>query len=250
MAELNAWCARQGMNFPRLAAYILARSLSEGVDFSAYWRTLNGLCAATPPPLEQHPRAFREGYGLVKGAFLRAGHMGGAGVGAFFDLAFTPATYARLMGTLRLNSFSVPCPMLPEGAAAAPAAAASPSAAAAAEPLAAAQGGCCAGTEAPACDTDGGSSSCGESAAAMGDAPGGTAIYALASLANHNCEPSADVVLAPGGALALRARRDMAAGEAVTITYLDSSLPFAFRSRRLELGYGFVCKCERCTLRL
>lgn len=263
MGALNAWCAREGMNFPRMAAYALAQSLSPGRDFDAYWRAINGLCFATPPPLAEHPRAFREGYGLVRGALAGGGRVGGAGMATLFDLVFTPTTYARLMGTLRLNSFSVPCPILPlgqgsaggaaggagAGAAlgAAPGAAMGAAAAGAPEPLAALDGsGCCSGES--ECDTGSSASAspCAESAAALGDAPGGTALYSLASMANHDCEPSADVVLTRGGALALRARRALRAGEEVTITYLDSSLPAAVRRNRLLRGYGFECKCQRC----
>ena len=247
MGALNAWCAREGMNFPRLAAYALARSLSGERDFDAYWRAVHGLAYATPPPLAEHPRAFREGYSLVKGAVLGAGKVGGAGVATLFELVFTPATYARLMGTLRLNSFSVPCPLLPPGAAPPAPVPAPPPALPPPPPPQQQQAddaGCCSGEA--ACDDSAAGSSCGESAAAFGDAPGGTALYALASLANHACEPSADVVMAVGGSLALRARRELAAGEEVTITYLDSSLPGAVRRNRLLRGYGFECKCQRC----
>jgi SET domain-containing protein len=84
----------------------------------------------------------------------------------------------------------------------------------------------------------------------MGDAPGGTAIYFLASFANHSCEPNCDVCIAPGGALALRARRSIAALEPLTITYLDSSLPVEFRRKKLLMGYGFDCNCELCEQQL
>lgn len=235
MAALNAWCAKEGMNFPRMAAYTLARSLSGGRDFAGFWKGVNGLCYATPPPLEEHPRAYREGYQLVRQALLEAGALKGEGVESFFKLVFNQVTYARLMGTLRLNSFSVPCPM---GVAVEAVAAPVP---AAVEP--ACEPSSC-GTSDSACSTSSGG--CGESAAALGEAPGGTALYRLASLANHCCEPSADVVIARGGALALRARTPLQAGQEVTITYLDSSLPYAFRARRLQLGYGFTCKCARC----
>ena len=245
MGELNAWCAREGMNFPRLAAYALARSLSGERDFDAYWRAIHGLAYATPPPLAEHPRAFREGYALVKGAVLGAGKVGGAGAATLFDLVFTPATYARLMGTLRLNSISVPCPLLPPGAAPPPPPPPPQPQQQQQQQQASDDAGCCSG-EASCGDAGAGASSCGESAAAFGDAPGGTALYRLASLANHACEPSADVVMAVGGALALRARRALGAGEEVTITYLDSSLPGAVRRNRLLRGYGFECKCQRC----
>jgi len=250
--ELDAWCAERRMNFPRAASQALGRSLSAGADFGAFWGAIYALAYATPPPDEQLPRAHVEGYAQVKSAVLRAGKLGGEGAGAFFDAAFSLRAYARLMGALRLNTFSVPCPL----------------GAAAGEVLGGAGGerdggdggGCGAGGEdagacasggggaASGCATSGGGGGggCGETAPALGDAPGGTALYALASLAQHECEPSCDVVLAVGGALALRARRDIPAGGGVTITYLDSSLPRQLRQRKLMGGYGFECRCAMC----
>ncbi|MEI8327013.1 MAG: SET domain-containing methyltransferase [Betaproteobacteria bacterium] len=110
-------------------------------------------------------------------------------------------------------------------------------------------GGCApaAGADAAGCGPGGG---CGETPASLGDAPGGTALYELASLANHDCDPNADVVIARGGALELRARRDVAAGEPLTVTYLDSSLHVALRRRKLLLGYGFSCECALCRAQL
>lgn len=247
MGELNAWCNDKGMNFPRIAAYTLARSLSGGADFAAYWGRVNALCYATPPPPDELPRAHKESYALVKGAFFAAGKLGGAGVGDFFNLVFNVGTYARFMGTLRLNSFSVECPIVGAGNRHTPLTLQPLGR----EPQQASSGGECCSAEA-SCSGDIGpaASSCGESAASLGDAPGGTALYELASLANHNCEPNADVVIARGGSLALRARCPVTPGQEITITYLDSSLPFAFRSKRLHAGYGFVCKCKRCAAKL
>ena len=42
----------------------------------------------------------------------------------------------------------------------------------------------------------------------------------------------------------------MDAGDAVTITYLDSSLPVDLRQRKLQQGYGFACKCALCEAQL
>jgi len=44
----------------------------------------------------------------------------------------------------------------------------------------------------------------------------------------------------------LVARRPIAAGEELSITYMDSSRPFAERRARLLHGYGFECACAKC----
>lgn len=259
--ELDAWCAERRMNFPRAAAQALGRSLAAGADFDAFWAAVYALSYATPPPEAQLPRPIVEGYAQVKAAVLRAGKLGGDGVGAFFDSAFSLRAYARLAGALRLNSFSVPCPLGGGGGGEVLGGAGGDrdggeatracdgGAEGGAAGAGAAEGACRGAAGAPAagggCGSGEGAGACGDSAPALGDAPGGTALYALASLAQHECEPSCDVVLAAGGALALRARRDIPAGGAVTITYLDSSLPLEPRRRKL-LQYGFECRCSMC----
>lgn len=238
---LDAWCAESGHNFPRVAANALARSFTGGRNFEEYWRTFNSLAYATPPEPDALPRAHVEGYAHVRGAFMKAGKLSGAGVAAFFDTVFNLRAYARLMGTLRLNAFSVVVNRMDESSAIRPSTETAK--------LSTAQiltqsssSGCCDSTSDDCTST----SSCTESPSALGDAPGGTAVYEAASLANHECEPSCDVVIAAGGALALRARRNIANGDALTITYLDSSLPVDLRRRKLLLGYGFDCECEMC----
>ena len=44
------------------------------------------------------------------------------------------------------------------------------------------------------------------------------------------------------------ARRDIPAGEQLTITYIDSSLPTAERQDLLDKGYGFQCNCFMCVM--
>ncbi len=51
---------------------------------------------------------------------------------------------------------------------------------------------------------------------------------------------------AAAGTLQLRAARDIAAGEPLTVAYLDVDLPAALRQERLAFGYGFACSCQRC----
>ena len=54
-------------------------------------------------------------------------------------------------------------------------------------------------------------------------------------------------VLNPDSAqLVLVARRAIAAGEEVTISYVDEDAPTAERQRGLA-SYGFRCECRRCT---
>ena len=75
----------------------------------------------------------------------------------------------------------------------------------------------------------------------------GTAAYALPSLANHECDPNCDAVWRHGDAtLALTARREIAAGEEVLITYIDSSVPVTQRREELRFAYGFECACAAC----
>jgi hypothetical protein len=53
--------------------------------------------------------------------------------------------------------------------------------------------------------------------------------------------------MAPGAHLSLRARRAIAAGEELTIAYVDDAgLSPERRRAALRHGYGFECACERC----
>jgi SET and MYND domain-containing protein len=75
----------------------------------------------------------------------------------------------------------------------------------------------------------------------------GTAAYLLPSLANHECDPALHAAWAGGDAtLTLTARRDIAAGEEVRITYIDSGAGVAERREQLRFAYGFVCGCAAC----
>jgi hypothetical protein len=47
-------------------------------------------------------------------------------------------------------------------------------------------------------------------------------------------------------AMTLRARRDVAQGEELHITYIDADAVVGMRQRELEWGYGFLCRCPRC----
>jgi hypothetical protein len=291
---LDQWCAEMGLNHPRAAAAAVARSLSSSsVDFGAFWADVNRLASVAMPPRDGDlPRSWQAGYRLVREAL--SANMRGEGAGAFFEHAFNLRAYGRLMGTLGLNAFSVPCPL--DGPAA-PAQASSSSsggrggggggggsqllAARAVDPNSSVPGaaaggggeagGCCStdahpqpaslssscGSDPSSCSTPGGGGGGGEDfLRASWEAPGATALYAVASFLNHACEPTLDVSFGPGGRLTLRARRDLrrsvasaagvVVGDELTITYLDSSLPLKERRARLRAAYGFDCACDMC----
>ena len=73
-------------------------------------------------------------------------------------------------------------------------------------------------------------------------------VFPTISLCNHSCSPNAAVSPAKG---LLSSLAPVAAGEGITISYLDEPLMLAPRAKRrafLEDRWGFVCLCERCTL--
>ena len=75
-------------------------------------------------------------------------------------------------------------------------------------------------------------------------------LYVLHSHLNHNCDPNVSVRhLDQRTALSritVIARRDIAAGEELLVTYVDPELPLEQRRRGLmEWGFG-KCACERC----
>lgn len=76
----------------------------------------------------------------------------------------------------------------------------------------------------------------------------GTAVYILPSLANHSCEPALDAVWRRGDStLSFVCRRDVAAGEELTISYIDNSEALHTRREALRFAYGFTCVCPACT---
>ena len=87
-------------------------------------------------------------------------------------------------------------------------------------------------------------------AAVTGSSALGSALFGLPSLANHSCAPSAAPAWggqdAPASTLRLVALRDLAPGEAVTLSYIDDELPVRVRRSQLLDGYGFECGCARC----
>ncbi len=245
-SALDAYCAVSSVNFPRAAAGLLASSLAAGTDFSAFWARVNTLAHVStglPPDAEAgaYPIGWRSGYEHVKAAI--SPRLGGP-KDVFFEHAFSLRFYARLMGVMRLNTFSFRCPLDREpgqGVVAPPPA-----------PVAAdAVAGCCSdngsgGASSSSCGSE--ESSCGSGSKA-GEAPGGTALYERVSLFNHDCDPTCDVHISGGGTVTLRARKLILPGEQCTVTYLDSSLPVELRRVKLKL-YGFDCVCGLCIRQL
>ena len=75
-------------------------------------------------------------------------------------------------------------------------------------------------------------------------------MYVLQSNFNHSCLPNCAARFGPTAELTMIAKRDVRAGDELTITYL-SDLHLAletYQQRRERLSfYFFECKCERCT---
>ena len=46
--------------------------------------------------------------------------------------------------------------------------------------------------------------------------------------------------------MTLRARRDIDAGEELSITYIDADAAVGMRQEELQWGYGFLCQCPTC----
>ena len=85
------------------------------------------------------------------------------------------------------------------------------------------------------------------SAAAGGQGGTGTAAYLAPSLLNHSCLPNLDISFPRGDSrLRLSAARAIAAGEQLTISYIDADAGHRPRQDALLGGYGFECKCEKC----
>ncbi len=76
----------------------------------------------------------------------------------------------------------------------------------------------------------------------------GSAIYLMASLFNHSCEPSVNVAFPRNNStLVLTAARDIDPGEELTISYIDHEMGLSARQERLAFAYGFQCGCPKCS---
>jgi len=71
------------------------------------------------------------------------------------------------------------------------------------------------------------------------------AAFPVGSLFNHSCRPNATLYYHEGRQI-VRAMRDIARGEEVTITYTDVMNARTTRQKLLKEKYKFECRCERC----
>ena len=77
--------------------------------------------------------------------------------------------------------------------------------------------------------------------------PQGSAVYLLASMFNHSCEPNVDVTFPENnGLLALVAAADVPRHTELTISYIDATMAREARQEQLRFAYGFDCRCPRC----
>ena len=77
----------------------------------------------------------------------------------------------------------------------------------------------------------------------------GTALFDRLACLNHSCAPNAEVWPSVDGSHDARlvARRAIAPGEELTISYIDANQRTGVRQRRRELSeYSFTCDCEKC----
>ncbi|KAK7202317.1 SET domain containing protein [Novymonas esmeraldas] len=76
----------------------------------------------------------------------------------------------------------------------------------------------------------------------------GQGIYGVGCLFNHSCDPNVIVQYSSANdeTLSVVALRDVAVGEELTISYIDTSLPVAVRQQQLQEHYLFECGCSRC----
>eukprot|EP00756_Hemistasia_phaeocysticola_P021877 Hpha_TRINITY_DN15800_c6_g11::TRINITY_DN15800_c6_g11_i1::g.187028::m.187028 len=81
----------------------------------------------------------------------------------------------------------------------------------------------------------------------------GVAVFPLASLMEHSCEPNAIAAVLDETAdfgesmLEVRALRPIARGEAISIDYLGGlALPTTQRRAMLQASHFFTCQCDRC----
>ncbi|KAL0037294.1 hypothetical protein WJX79_000145 [Trebouxia sp. C0005] len=80
----------------------------------------------------------------------------------------------------------------------------------------------------------------------------GREMYITASFFNHSCEPNCIKKRVHGhsGLASVTALRDIKAGEALTISYIDLELPRSARQLELKTSFFFDCKCVRCETEL
>jgi SET domain-containing protein len=68
----------------------------------------------------------------------------------------------------------------------------------------------------------------------------------VGALLNHSCAFNTRVSPQKNLVTEWVADREIAAGEELTVSYVDSSLPVAERRSILKHGWGFDCNCPKC----
>ena len=74
----------------------------------------------------------------------------------------------------------------------------------------------------------------------------GAAVFPLVSGINHSCDPNCEVAYVEDNGVMIVARRPVAAGEELTISYVDPEMDDEDRREELEETYGFECACPKC----
>ena len=74
----------------------------------------------------------------------------------------------------------------------------------------------------------------------------GHACYLQAATFNHSCEPNC-VAMRGVARMRIVAQEAVAAGEPLTISYIDANRPVHARRKDLSDHYHFTCDCPRCT---
>jgi SET and MYND domain-containing protein len=79
------------------------------------------------------------------------------------------------------------------------------------------------------------------------DSSSGSALYLLASLFNHSCEPCVNINFPNSdGTAVFTAARRISAGEQLFVSYTDTEQEVDVRQHYLSFAYGFSCSCTRC----
>lgn len=79
------------------------------------------------------------------------------------------------------------------------------------------------------------------------DSSSGSALYLLASLFNHSCEPCVNINFPNNDSTAVfTAARRISAGEQLYISYTDADQEVDVRQEYLAFAYGFRCSCHKC----
>ncbi|TDL24144.1 SET domain-containing protein [Rickenella mellea] len=72
-------------------------------------------------------------------------------------------------------------------------------------------------------------------------------VFPSISRCNHSCGPNASATFDEETmATRLFARRPIAPGEQITISYIDTEIPYAFHQEELKTKYLFTCPCNYC----